>query len=325
MAYDLKLQVFTISLREKNRKDSSLKWETFIKLFSGRKYEKKFETLFTEYIKHFDGKFTVYKNWNKGISLGKNAVTFGSLNNFVVGKIEGGTTDISSTIKKQNNVEDEGFKVTRDHVNSIPFYFLIWLPPDSNKGLLIIQSIGDKSIHDPFKYNFKKFIENKNEKLYVDFNEHITEGAIKKMKEKGRVRQLILRRSCLPSDKAEKVFNKKYNIIDELSIEIRISGFGNSTAAAIKDYLNGNHPDLLELRNMKEIGMDSDYEILATLQHNGKTATAKVKTDMSLSPVYYIDSTDVPLTADNHPDEKKIKEYLQSFLSVMKTEMGFKD
>jgi hypothetical protein len=322
MAYDLKLHVFTLTLRERYKVANSFNWKEFVELFKGKDYEKKFSNLFIEYVKHFDGKFIVYKNWSKGISLSKSGVTYGSKNNYIIGKVEGGYTDIASVIKDKDNVEDEGYAVTRNHVNAIPFHFLLWLPPNSNKGLLIVQSIGDKSIHEPLKLNLKRFVESINEKLVIDFNEHITKTAIDRMKN-GTISQLVIKRSALPTDQVERVFNKKYNIVDNINIEIKISGFGNSTISAIKDYMTGKNPDLLEIDNLKEIGVDDDYDVLATFKHNGRTATAKMDKDFSIKPVYYIDGTDVPLDINNHPDEVKLKIYMLSFFAEMKKEMGF--
>ena len=322
MAYDIKLNVFTISLRERHKKRTQLSWSELFEKFPGRTYEKKFQTFFVAYIKHFDGKFTVYDNWNKGISIGKNAVTYGSAGNFIIGKAEGGPTNLVGLVKAKGNIDDPGFQVTRDHVSSIPHYFILWMPKDSNKGLMIVQSLGDRTIYEPLKLNFKKFVESVDEKFYVDFNEHVSEEAIRKMKERGRIKQLVLRKSSLPSDMAERVFNKKYHIVDNLNIEIRITGFGNSTAAAIKDFFKGSHPDLLEFGNMKGIGLDEGSDILATFEHNKKTATAKFD-NFSIAPIYYVDTTDVPLNASNHPDETKMREYLLSFLSKMKVEIGY--
>jgi len=322
MAHDLKLHVFTLTLRERYKVANSIKWKEFVDLFSGRTYEKKFSNLFIEYVKHFNGKFIVYQNWNKGISLSKKGVTYGSKNNYIIGEIEGGYTDIASVIKDKNNVDDIGYPVTRNHVNAIPFHFLLWLPPNSNKGLLIVQSIGDKTIHEPLKLDLLKFVESINDKLMIDFNEHITKSAIDKMKD-GTISQLVIKRSALPTDKVERVFNKKYNIVDNINVEIKISGFGKSTIAAIKDYMTGKNPDLIEIDNLKEIGVDADYDVLATFKHNGRTATAKMENDFSLKPVYYIDSTDVPLDLNNHPDKVKLKLYMVSFFGEMKNEMGF--
>ena len=323
MSFDIKLNVFTITLRERNKPKSVFNWTEVVNKHPGRTPEKKLQNMFVDYIKHFDNKFVVYNNWNKGINLGKNAIQYFSAGNYIIGKLEGGPTNIAGTVKTKNNVDDVGFPVTREHVTAMPFYFTMWMPNDSNVGLLIVQSLGELSIYEPLKLNLKKFIEGIDPKFYLDFNEHVVEKAIKKMKEKGNIKQLVIRRSSLPSDAAERVFNKKYNILDNLNIEIRISGFGNSTAAAVKEYFMGNKPDLLEFANMKEVGFDKQSEVLAIISHNGRIATAKLE-NFSLAPVYFVDTTDVPLTIHNHPQEDKMKSYLKSFLEQMQVEIGYK-
>lgn len=321
VSMELKLNVFTIGLREKNKPKSTLNWDALDAYLEGKNASERFTDLFVKYIEHFGDKFIVFKNWNKGINLSKGNVTYASVNRYIYGIIEGGYTDFPSTIKSKNNAREQGIPVTRDHVTSMPFYFIFWLPENMNRGLLVTQGISDRTIHDPLKLDFKQFIESFQSNIHVDWREHTTKDAIDKMK-KGSIKKLTLRKSGLSSDKADRVFNKKYKIYDKINIEINITGFGTQLGEKIKEFITGQTPDLLEYENISNIGLEDGFEVLAKFAHGTKTATAKYNKELKLSPVYYIDPKDVPLDDQNRPQDEKMREYLVSFLEGMKKEIG---
>ncbi|RZJ56304.1 MAG: hypothetical protein EOO44_00100 [Flavobacterium sp.] len=319
MPHDIKLKVYTLNLREINKPKESLFWSEIYSRMEGNNDSEKFINLFTKYIQSFDKKFIVYKNWPKGFTIPENKIKFNSGKYFVYGVLDGGTTNLFYDVKDINNTENTEYKVTADKIQSLPFHFIFYTPDNTNKALLIVQSLGDLNMDGPLKLHFSKFIKSIDEKYAIDYNEHITKAAEKKMK-KGVLQKITLRRSHLPSDKADSLFKKEFKAGEELTIEVNITGFSGRVKEFLSEKIFGNHTDIIELESFEELGLDKETEVIARFEHKGKTASSKLENNIKLSPVYYVDN--VELDERNHPKEKEMQEFLVKFTEDMIKEIG---
>lgn len=328
MAHEIKLDVFTLQVK-KQRKDEFVGFDEFYKK-EGETNEistESFKNFFTDYITSFDGKFWEQSITGKAINLSKQHVHFDTKERIIYGLVEGGTTGIGTKIKKKEDVSDENaFQVTTEMVSSIPYYFLLWLPKDSNKGLLIIQSIGNKSISETFKIHLRRFFNNSTKSLSFVTNELIPKETSEKMQKDGIINTIILRRMHLPSSKGAKLLGLKYAEGSPLTIEIKITGL--SKIAAIKDKvlntMKGKFPQLIDTTCIEDIGFDENYEILAKFEHDGKVAVGKLSERFKIAPSYYIKEGDINRNIYQHPEFESINKYCQSFLIALKKEIGYK-
>ena len=319
MTHDIKLKVYTINLRETNKPKQSLLWSSIYDKMEGDDNAAKFIGLFKKYIQAFDKKFVIYKNWPKGFTIPENRLKFNSAKHFVYGVLEGGSTNLYYDVKDVNDTENTEYKVTGDKIQSLPFHFLLYVPDNSNKALMIIQSFGDINMDALLKLNFSKFIQSIDPKYYIDYAEHITKAAEKRMK-KGVLKKITLRRSKLPSDKVDSMFTNEFKLGEELTIEVNITGFSNATKEYISQKIFGNHTDIIELESFEELGLDEETEVIARFEHNGKTASSKLENNIKLAPVYYVEN--VELDERNHPKVKEMQEFLIKFTEDMIKEIG---
>lgn len=324
MGYDIKLKVFTLRLKKfRARKNAELMWSEVFDKFEGDDSEK-FKSFFKNYLETFDDKFVTYKNWPKAMMIPKLKGAFKSKEKFFYAEFEGGPTNQTFKVKKLDNSGDE-ITVDKTQVTAQPFHFIFFLPNDSNVGLLIVQSMGDISMHDVLKLNFQRYVKSVSEEFHVDYREKITKDAVESYK-KGRVKSISIRKSGLSKDDGDTIFVKKYQDYGNVKMELKIS-FLNRIANGLmlddlKDYALGTIPQLLEVESLESIGLDKDTDVFANFEYNGKQSIAKIEDGVKLSPTYIVDPADVSLTADNHPDPTEMKQYLLAFVKKMKKEIG---
>ncbi|GEM_PF-4877880 len=324
MGYDIKLKVFTLRLKKfRKRKNSDLNWSEAFDKFEGNESEK-FNNFFKNYLQHFDGKFVMYKNWPKAMTIPDLDVSTRSKERLFYGGFEGGPTNQTYKVKKLDNSGDE-ITIDRNQVATQPFYFMFYIPNNSNVGILIVQALGEMSMHDVLMLNFQKYVRSLSDEFQLDYRERITKDAIESYK-KGAVKSISIRKSGLSKDDGDNIFVKKYQDYGNIKLELKIS-FINRIASKLmlddlKDYALGSVPQLLEVDSLESIGLDKDIDVFANFEYNGKQSMAKIENGLKLNPTYIVDKADVPLTADNHPHPNKMKDYLLSFIKKMKQEIG---
>lgn len=329
MAHEVKIDVFTVQVKRKAKTE----FVGFDKFYSpvdpdtGEETDiTNFENLFKDYIKSFDSKFWVQESSGKAISLTSNKVKFGTRTRTIKGLLEGGVTGIGSKIKKRNDVTDENaFQVTTEDVEAIPYYFLAWLPKDSNVGLLLVQGYGNKTISETFKAHFRKFFIDNVSGFTLIINELIPKELEKKIRNKGVVNTVILRRHHLPSDKAEKIMGLSY-VAEDLTIEVKISGLKNigGLKDKIKKFINSESPALFDTSSLEEFGIDGNHDTIIQFEHNGKIAKGKASENFKLAPSYYLNDEDINRDMNMHPTYDSIEKYCISFLETLKTEIKYK-
>ena len=328
MAHEVKLDVYTLHVK-RHKKEEYVNFDYFYYDSSVAKKKAtklEFKKFFSDYVKSYDNKFWVQEISGKALNLSSKNLKYATEQRTIYGTIEGGTTGIGSRIKKVEDVSDEtAFQVTKEMVESIPYYFLIWVPNDSNIGLLIVQGIGNKSVSDVFRAHLKGFFNKTTSGVSLIINEHIPKAAEKKMKDKGMVNSVMLRRFHLPSSKAEKILGLQY-VPEEINVEVKITGLKNVRGfkQKLRDFFSGKITELIDIEPLSDYGIDGKHDVVVTYEHDGKKANGKLSNDFKLAPTYYLEEKDVVRNALNHPTFDCINNYCTSFLEVLKKEIKYK-
>lgn len=326
MAHDVKLDVLTFQIK-KHGKDVFLDFDKIPDTTSDEDGAViSFVDFFTRYVQSFDGRFHKQVKTGKAIALTAGNTRVASTQRIVSGLLQGGTTGIGREIKNPDNVDESVFQVGVDHIESIPYYFMLWFPVDSNLGIAIVQSIGNKSMTNVFKQHFKTFVRSSlDKKASLVINNHVPQEVIKKMRKKGLVNTVLLRRLHLPSDKAEKILGLKYTSQD-ITVEIKISGLKNVNGYKDKvvEYLKGDVPALFDSDSLDDLGIDGNHETIVQFEHNGQVAKGSSNNGFELSPTYIVDEGDIKRNSEFHPTYTSMHKYCISFLEVLKKEVKYK-
>ena len=332
---DIRLECYIIRIKKRNARSESV--ESYLPLdyiFSkkvvdeetGEEIRQPFGEIFGSFIGSFDNQFKVYKG-GRAVFLETGKVRFASEQRLIYGIVEGGSTSLGGWVKKQQNDEEE-ILVTRDHVKGEPYYFLLYLPEDSQTGILIFQSFSDRTASSEFRMAFQNFIAGpKFDGPRVIFLNYISPETAEKFKRNCTLEKVSITRFEVPTDKGSKIFKNQYRPTMSFNLELKVTGKYalNELWQKATNYIDGEGQkagEFFALEVLESLGFDDDSDVNFTTKYAGKQETITTKNNFKFSPNYY--DTDSKIVRDeNHlPLFDSVDTYCKDFLNKVKTESG---
>ena len=150
---NLELSIYTFTLKEKNSREDYFDFNEFYrKNFTEdgeNPHNVKPDLLYKRFVgmilDEFENKFWLNKDKNKGIST--KDIDYRPGKSIIEGIINGGNTGYGHQIYNILNNEKSVGEISEDQLASLPYYFKMWTPPDSQVGILMIQSYSIGSIN----------------------------------------------------------------------------------------------------------------------------------------------------------------------------------
>ena len=174
----------------------------FSRIYAGEKRENYLKLFLQEFISSFNNAFSSNKSNTQAISITDNLYKSISLNNNVLsGEFIGGQTGIDVDIYKTNNATTKKDTLDKDSVASLSYYYKIWLPFDSNTGIIMIQSYTLSACTTLFKEKLESLFEKKGYQLSLF--KFIPKNFIKKYQRNGyiyKIQILTKRKTAFPSE-----------------------------------------------------------------------------------------------------------------------------
>lgn len=292
MANDVKLEVYTLKVRNKGNKKAHLPLENF----SGKN---DFLGFFQEYINSFDHQLEINDSQKKSLKLDSESLSFNSGNRTISGIIESGDYGFAST---GYNIETGKVSYERsvDDTEIKPFYFLLYMPKGKGIGYVLLQRLGVYGIHSIFKNHLNGFFESRFADLKLDLDQFVSKELARTFVEKGAIKEIILIKNKVPTDIADKLQMQGYSK-EIKSIEFRVKGKSrlpfNQSAAK---YMADPNAEFFEIPELEEIGFDYSTKIKVKSKFNGNTRTIDLSETGQIRPYYDIDS-DIDKSEDGHP------------------------
>lgn len=293
MANETKLEVYTIKIREKHKKNKNyLPLENF---FGAND----FLSFFQEYIKSFDQQLELNETKKKSLKLDSQSLSFDSAKRTISGIIESGDYGFAGTgvnVKTGKKSYDR----TPDDTEIKPFYFLIYLPKKKGLGFILLQRLGIYGIHSVFKNHLNQFFESRFGNLKLDVEQFVSKELAKTFVERGNIKDLTLVRYNLPADIASKLGLEGYEQeIRSLELKIRAKSrlaINDKAAAFMKD----PNASFFEVKELEEIGFDENTKVKVRSIFNGNTRTIDLSNTGKIRPYYDID-VEITKDPDGHP------------------------
>lgn len=310
MANETKLEIYTLKVREKGKKNSVLPLENFMG-------KNDFLNFFQGYIKSFDQQLELNEDQKKSLKLDSGSLSFNGPERTISGVIESGDYGYSGTGVNINTGE-KSYERTVDDTEIKPFYFLIFIPKNKGVGFICLQRIGVYGIHSVFKKHLNNFFESRFANLKLDLDQFVSRELAKTFVKKGNIKEVTFVRNNLPADIAEKIGLKGYQQeIKTLEVKIRAKSRLAINDKAVK-FMDDPNSSFFEVKVLEDLGFDGEHKVKIRSKYNGNTRTIDLSETGQIRPYYDIDG-DIKKNTDGHPlflsIDKVAKDLLKELIS----------
>ena len=315
--YTLKLSIYTIVLKDGEKNDATFHslHKTIVEDNNMSKSDM-FDIVKDKFLKSFSDKFVLNYNKTKGIAI-REISTIPTMN-IIDGMMIGGLTGIEQEVYKTSSSEDKENTITEDEVTALPYYFKIWMPYDSNVGVIMIQSYTETGVVslvlDKIKHFFKSY------GFSIGSNSFVDKEYKERFKNQSIVDKLVLTKTHL-STEARGALNQMFANFEGLKIEIKLSGF-NVSIGEFWEQVDNTKPLNVDLAEF-EMNQRENYDVIATYKDiSGRQSQARLSKNLDIMPTIILDST-LKESGKQYPNYKRVQTHTNSILAKVKQEIGY--
>lgn len=310
---EIRFDVHTLRVREKGKENEGnfLDLDAFLPGNS-------ILPLFRDFINSFSS-FTVNENAKRSIEC-TSKIAYNSGLRYVSGMIESGEYGIEGQIK-----DKKGKAKTTKHQDDFdvkPFYFMLWIPPQSTIGLLITHRIGQYGVSALLKTMFKKFFQDRHTKHLAEFSVYLSKETAQQFVTEGGIRQIILKRMSLPNDVSDRL-GLNYSTDHVESIQLIITAKKNtffSIGDAAERVINNPNSRLFTLDELPRLGFDGESQELVKIKLGRQQRTIDLSDVGQVKPYFDVDA-EVLRHPNGHPVFESIDKAAQKLIADLSEEM----
>ena len=324
MSKNLELSIYTFTLKEKNSSEDFLDFNEFYrKNFSldgenPHKVQPKllYERFVGMILDEFESKFWLNSEKNKGIST--RDIDFRPAKSVIEGIINGGNTGYGHQIYNILDNEVTVGEISEDQLASLPYYFKMWTPPNSQVGVLMVQSYSIGSINslllEFIKSIFAKY--GATFRRIVHIPKELRDGYIKRSSVKK-----VTYTSTIEDPNSRKKFNRAFEDSDGLKITITIQGIKKQSITGFLKKFNKKKPIGIDL---KELGIEEPEDYITKLYYedeDGRKAHAKIEDKFQIRPTIVL-PTEIA-NKNRTPNLDENIRFTDSLLDKVKDEINY--
>tara|TARA_Y100000815_G_C13323802_1_gene493352 strand:- start:718 stop:1692 length:975 start_codon:yes stop_codon:yes gene_type:complete len=324
MATNLELSIYTFTLKERNSREDFFDFNEFYRknftVDGENPHKVKPELLYERFvgmiIDEFENKFWLNPEKNKGIST--RDIDFRPSKSVIEGIINGGNTGYGHQIYNILNNEETVGEISEDQLASLPYYFKMWTPPNSQVGVLMVQSYSIGSINslllDFIKTIFSKY--GATFKRVIHIPKELRDSYIKRSSVKK-----VTFTSTIDNPDSRKKFNRAFEDSDGLKVTISVQGLKKRSIKGFLKKFNKTNPIGIDL---KELGMEDPEDYTTKLYYedqDGRKAHAKIQDKYLIRPTIVLP---IEIMNENKtPNLDLIVPYTDSLLDKVKVEINY--
>lgn len=328
MAHQIKTDIFTLYLNKKRSKEEA-PFNNFIQFdsISNKPTQTNFLDFFKYYIESFNGNFAIQTNTGNALGLDSSKVHFNQSENIIYGTIQGGKSGVGSYTYKNKKLNSTPFVISPEDISSKPFFFLLWIPDDSNVGIAIIQGFSSDSVTNLFCSHLKYFFSKNTKQLNFLVKKFVPSKIIEYYRKNAIIKEISISKRKLSGDKASKLAGVKYNPSNELDLKLVIKGIDKTVGLREKafDSFLSRSTKIIEIDYLNGVEQmwGSHPEIAINFELDNQSYTAKSIHDFDISPSIYLKDGEVETDLMKHPTYKSIRDYCFKLLTDLKKEIGY--
>lgn len=291
MANEVRLEVYTFKVRKRGDKDN---YEILDNFFG----KGDFYTFLKDYFDKHDKSLLINEELKRSIQVIAEKLTLNKTKRTISGIIESGDYGFESRI-----VDSRGRPKYNKQVFDLdvkPFYFLMYIPLQSDQGFLLLQRTGIYGINNIFKANLEQFFKIQHPDNKIEFSQFLSKELAQRFLTDGGIKEFIFKRKDLPTDIADKFgVNKTEGEI--LRVELKIVAKDTFRInRKVKNFINNPNAKFIDLSEVEGIGMDGSQTSSVKVKMSGKTRTIDLSETGKIRPYYDIDS-EVTKDKSGHP------------------------
>lgn len=284
-------------------------------------YAEGFKELLQTLIKSIDTNFVLNNTNKKGLRIDEStnpiekSIKIASTKQIIHGTIKGGRYGQNRSIGYTNNPKKKYTKVAQTDIVMDTFYFLLYTPFKSNKGILMIQSYTDDQINDVF-LNWLK--DNLSGKGYFKptIDTYCPTKLQDEFKESSAVKELKFTKDILISDieTEDGISTEEFSI----NISVRAKDGGkkisklNALVNTVRELAFGKRDNPLSLEDFnRQIGV---------LYNGSHQSSFELDSEINIKPTIYLKDR-IKLQDDETPDWKSLHDYCLNLLEEIKVEV----
>lgn len=334
MGYKLKLDIYQFSLyrilerrhvrngavTQFRTEENAVRFEEYARqIMPGVNEDNYMNTILQDFMNDFNNTFALNDTETQGVTIASSDFnSFNSHNNTFWGQFKGGTTGIRREIYDRGNAQDPTGEIRIDDISSVPYFFEIWMPLDSDDGYLFVQSYTSLSCATAFRNQLGKYFISKNFKPV--WNKRIPKHYIDNYLRNSVIKGIRINygKSEVPQDAEEGIttpirYARKYTMLDQFAIPFE----------SIADVL-GFKRDIKEMLENIDIDVpedENDIKIFYT-DDKGASASASMNDIETILPNIILD--DELLDGDTQlPRWAELHTFIDELLEEIKTEIGY--
>lgn len=298
------LSAYTIRIekkRGKNQKENSP--PIYCKLSSFNGYEDLLDTM-KGFLKQLTVNVTndTYKIYMKALKVELQGRS-------ISGIVESGIYGLASNLRDVDT-DSITYKKRKNDADVLPFYFLVYIPEDTDEGILILQRTGKYGIRSHFGTFLEKYFSDKFPGFAVEINTLVQEDIIKKILYTGTIKKLRCVKYKAPVDRVDGLDDGHEEV--PYNMEIVLSGNRIPFMEKIQKFFDSKSSvrSLIELRDF-----NFDYDtVKVEVEVDGSLRTFDLG-HLNRARTYYDVSDLVVRNADDHPTFNSIESITRRYLN----------
>lgn len=332
MAYTLKLNIYNFSLyritntvERQMRNVVRTRYETessatpfnqFVRTLAPNVNRDSFlPTVFQQLVTYFDSRFKVNEEGTKAVSITSDPrPIFATLSYTINGLFKGGDTGIGRTVYSQRNALLPGTRISNTDVPVNNYYYKLWLPYDSDDGVLMIQSYTDMGCTATFRDQLEQFFISKG--FRPQWNAMIPSGIIDEYLDRSFINEIKVV-YAQEQRQEQGIFSSMSNVrresrLSSLHISFRQLLGLNNYQQVLKD----------KIMEFVDYNQERDLAVVFYEDENGKKAHASINNIEQVLPSVILPDT-LKNAATDEPILTEISRYTDGILEQVKRQMGY--
>lgn len=276
-------------------------------------------TILQDFMHDFNNSFALNDSKTQGVTITSSGFNgFNSHYNTFWGQFKGGTTGIQREIYDRGNAQNPTGEIKMDDISSVPYFFEIWMPLDSDEGYLFVQSYTSLTCVAAFRNQFGKYFISKDYKPVWNkcIPKHYIDNYLKNSVINGI--KINYGKPKVPEDAEDGIttplrYAHKSTILDQFAIPFE------RIANVLR--FKRNVKEMLENIDIDVPKDEKDIKIIYT-DEKGASATASLNDIETILPNIILDENLLDQETQL-PKWDELHTFVDSLLSEIKTEIGY--